>query len=1019
MRTTRYVLSTLIFVMGVLSAAQSQTALQFIPVNPCRLLDTRNGSPLMGGQTLPIQVANSSECPGIPSAAQAYSFNVTVVPRGSLNYLTMWPDGTQQPVVSTLNSYDGRTKAVAAIIPAGSDGKVDAYATNTTDLILDIDGYFQTANSSTLAYYPVTPCRLVDTRSGLGGNYLHAQQPMNFTLAGRCNLPSNAAAFSLNLTALPRTHTLNYLTAWPTGQMQPGTSTLNAPTGATTANAALVESGSQGEISVYAYNDTDLLIDTNGYFATAGGAGQLSLYNLTPCRAFDDRPNFFQGQITIPIVSSPLCPGLVPAAVAQGFIVNATVIPQAHLGYLTLWGQGQQPTVSTLNASDGAVTSNLAIVPANTQSGSFLAYASNNTQLLIDLFGFLAPPVTVTTSSLPTGIINQQYQAQLTASGGIPPYFWSITNGSLPPGLSLNQNTGAIAGTPTMEGTFPFTVQAADSQNNTASAQLSITIGSGTLVITTTQLPAATQTVPYQAVLGAAGGMPPYTWSIISGSLPTGLTLNSNTGVISGTPTARGPSNFTAQVTDSSLQTAMAPLQITVHAQLTNGAFSGYYAFEASGFQNGSAFVLAGSLTPDGNGNITTGVLDFNIGNGSPTFGTSLTGTYSIGGSGVGTMTLNADAPVGTLNFHFALSANGLGQLILDNADPNPRGSGIILQANPLNFHLPPPGNYAFGTSGADSAQQRYASAGVMQFSNVGGVSGSQDFNDNGSTGNRPFTGQFLTVNSLTGRGQATLNYSGGTTSHYAYYVVSNGEELFISIDPLTGTSPLVVGTILVQQTSVFNNSYLQGATVIETTGVAPNGGDPLAEAVLGFGNWNGSGNGSVSLDENLGGTLMQQNAQGTYSVATQGRVTLTGFGSGAPILYLVGQNEGFILGEDSSVEFGNLEPQSGTPPYRNASVFGTYLGGTINPAQPQLTDFTGYYLADGNGNLVGMANTSGPSGTGTQPYVATYQVDATGRAVVSGTPAGILYIVSPTKTVLLPSGNNPALDIFQSGLTQ
>ena len=112
-------------------------------------------------------------------------------------------------------------------------------------------------------------------------------------------------------------------------------------------------------------------------------------------------------------------------------------------------------------------------------------------------------------------------------------------------------------------------------------------------------------------------------------------------------------------------------------------------------------------------------------------------------------------------------------------------------------------------------------------------------------------------------------------------------------------------------------------------------------------------------------------------------------------------------------------ELQSGTPPYSNASVFGTYLGGTINPAQPQLTDFTGYYLADGNGNLAGMANTSGPSGTGTQPYAATYQVDGTGRAVVNGTPAGILYVVSPTKTVLLPSGHNPVLEIFLSGLTQ
>ncbi len=1023
MRTTCFMLSTLALFLGFLSTAQGQTALQFEPVTPCRLVDTRQqtgGHGFQGAMTFNLpQLAQSGSC-DLPSLlpAKAYSLNVTLVTVNHMHvgYLTIWPTGQPQPVVSLMNS-DGRTKANAAITVAGTGGAVNVYLSDVADVLIDINGYFDSpvTDPSALAFYPVTPCRIVDTRSGLGGNYLHAQQPMNFTIGGRCSLPSNAAAFSLNFTALPRTGTLNYLTAWPTGQTMPGTSTLNASTGATTANAALVQDGTQGQISVFAYNDTDLLIDTDGYFAPAGGAGQLSFYPLTPCRVLDTRSSGgpFSGQRSVQVVSSGCN---VPAA-GVGYAVNATVLPQSHLGYLTLWGQGAQPVVSTLNASDGATTSNLAIVPANTQSGSFLAYASSSTQLLIDISTFLAPPVTVTNSSLPAGIINQQYQAQLTASGGLPPYTWNITSGSLPPGVSLNQNTGAIAGTPSTTGTFQFTAQATDSQNNPGSAQLSITINTGTLTVTTMQLPAGTQTVPYQATLGAAGGMPPYTWSIISGMLPSGLSLDSNTGVIFGTPTVGGPSNFMVQVTDSAEQTATAPLQLVIDAQLTNSAFSGYYAFSLSGFQNGNALVLAGSLSADGLGNITTGVIDLNTGAGSPTFGTSITGTYSIGGNGAGTMSINAGS-LGTLNFHLTLSAQGLGQLILDNADPNPRGSGLLYQANPLNFHLPPPGNYAFGTVGADYAQQRYASAGVMQFTNEGSVNGMQDFNNNGTTVSRTFTGQFLTVNSLTGRGQATLNFSDGNTNHYAYYVVNNGQLLLIATDPISGLDPLVVGSILVQQTSVFNNSFLQGTTVIETTAVAPNGGSPVADVVLGFGTWDGNGNGSVRLDENRGGTMMQQTSQGSYTVSPGGRVVLTGFGNGAPLLYLVGQDKAFILGQDNSVAFGMLEPQS-APPYTNASLFGTYLGGTINPALSPLVDYTGYLLADGNGGLAGFANTSGPSGTGTQSYAATYQVDATGRAVVTGPPAGIMYIVSPTKAVLLPSGNNPVLEIFQSGLTQ
>ncbi len=153
-------------------------------------------------------------------------------------------------------------------------------------------------------------------------------------------------------------------------------------------------------------------------------------------------------------------------------------------------------------------------------------------------------------------------------------------------------------------------------------------------------------------------------------------------------------------------------------------------------------------------------------------------------------------------------------------------------------------------------------------------------------------------------------------------------------------------------------------------------------------------------------------------SVASNGKVTLTGFGSGAPILYLTDIDHGFIVGQDNSVTWGKLEPQSAPPPYNNGSIFGTYLGGSVGPAQSVLVDSVAYLLADGNGNMSGVSDTSGPSGTGTQDLAATYQVDASGRAVLSGTPAGFMYVVSPTKVVLLPTGNNPVLQVFTSGAT-
>lgn len=120
-------------------------------MTPCRIADTRNPSGPFGGPFLDAKSTRvfsilTSNC-GIPSTATAYSLNITVVPRGPLNYLTAWPSGQAQPFVSTLNSGDGRVKANAAIIAAGPTGAVSFYTTDPTDLVVDITGYFVNANT--------------------------------------------------------------------------------------------------------------------------------------------------------------------------------------------------------------------------------------------------------------------------------------------------------------------------------------------------------------------------------------------------------------------------------------------------------------------------------------------------------------------------------------------------------------------------------------------------------------------------------------------------------------------------------------------------------------------------------------------------------------------------------------------------------------------------------------------------------------------------------------------------------
>jgi uncharacterized repeat protein (TIGR02543 family) len=390
-----------------LSVTATFVGLQFIATTPCRLLDTRQnggGGPIQGGTyetfNLP-QLAQTMGCDNLSTAA-AYSLNVTVVPQGPLGYLTIWPAGQSQPLVSTLNSYDGRVKANAAIVSAGVSAAVSIYVTNTTDVLLDIDGYFAPASQSTLAFYPLPPCRVADTRdpkepAGLGPPYLTGGEPRDFPVlaATTCNIPSSAQAYSLNFTAVPHGF-LGYLTVWPTGQNQPVVSTLNAYGGQVTANAAIVQAGTAGKVSTYALDDTDLLIDIDGYFA-APGQGGLSLYPVVPCRVLDTRPHPFQFELSPPVdvVNSPCgVPGT-----AQAYVFNATVVPQGGLGYLTLWPDGSsQPVVSTLNAYDGAVSSNMAIVPAGSQ-GKVDAYAdplnpsdpNDVTDLILDISSYFAP----------------------------------------------------------------------------------------------------------------------------------------------------------------------------------------------------------------------------------------------------------------------------------------------------------------------------------------------------------------------------------------------------------------------------------------------------------------------------------------------------------------------------------------------------------------------------------------------------------------------------------------------------
>ena len=247
------------------------------------------------------------------------------------------------------------------------------------------------------------------------------------------------------------------------------------------------------------------------------------------------------------ILSSALAAGTEGAAYAQTLQASGGTSP-----YTWSITSGSLPEGLSLAAGSGAITG----TPTANGTFSFTVTVSDRSNPVQTKSASMSITVAATqlaiiSSALAAGTQGTAYSQTLHASGGTPSYAWSITSGSLPAGLSLAAGSGAITGTPTASGTFNFTVTVSDSGNpvQTKSLASSITVAGTQLAIATSALPSGTDGTAYSQTLQATGGTPSYTWSITSGSLPSGLTLAA--GMISGTPTASGTFNFTVMVTDS------------------------------------------------------------------------------------------------------------------------------------------------------------------------------------------------------------------------------------------------------------------------------------------------------------------------------------------------------------------------------------------------------------------------------------------------------------------------------------
>ena len=265
-------------------------------------------------------------------------------------------------------------------------------------------------------------------------------------------------------------------------------------------------------------------------------------------------------------------PGFTLTITGSGFVPGSTVY----------WSNNPLPT-GFVNSTQltAAVSSNLVTAPGTLQVWVFSAgYNSNSV-----FFTVLPQALAISTPSLSPGTAGVAYVAMLAAAGGVPPYSW-VAIGTIPAGLSLNGN-GVLSGNPTLSGTFTISVQVRDSMQSVASKSFTLVINPPPFSITTASpLPAGVVGQPYTVTFAASGGAVPMKWAVSVG-VPSGLSLDPNSGILSGTPNVAGAFSFVVQALDAGQMSAtknfaltinVPPLAITTISPLFNGTVGVTYS---------------------------------------------------------------------------------------------------------------------------------------------------------------------------------------------------------------------------------------------------------------------------------------------------------------------------------------------------------------------------------------------------------------------------------------------------------
>jgi hypothetical protein len=373
----------------------------YVPVVPERLLDTRSdvqvgytGPKPTAGATVRLKVT-AVGATQVPVNAKAVVLNVTGTEATADGFVTVWPCNVDRPLASNLNLVAGGTRPNVVVAGIGVGGEVCLFTQSGTHLIADIAGYFKASSG----YVASVPGRVLDTRPdsqiGFAGAKPAAGRVIQLQVAGSGQhlAPPGTTGVVVNLTGTEADQG-TYVTVYACGSSQPFVSSLNVSPGETVSNSVIAPVAADGTICLFTQNPAHLIVDVSGWFPAGSSYGDVVPDRLLDTREpvsasgyFGPRPIAAGESVAVRVIGGrPNVPVDATAVILNVVGVDATVG-----GFVTVWPCGAtRPLASNLNLRPRAASASLVIAGIGA-NGSVCLFAQNGADLIIDIFGYIAP----------------------------------------------------------------------------------------------------------------------------------------------------------------------------------------------------------------------------------------------------------------------------------------------------------------------------------------------------------------------------------------------------------------------------------------------------------------------------------------------------------------------------------------------------------------------------------------------------------------------------------------------------